>query len=44
MKVGSSSGKAAGHETGSKAEQTDGYEPPLQYIFFNSDFFILEQY
>lgn len=34
MKVGSSSGKAAGHETGSKAEQTDGSEPPLQYIFF----------
>ncbi|KAB0350121.1 hypothetical protein FD754_014978, partial [Muntiacus muntjak] len=26
---GSSSGKATGHETGTKAEQTDGYEPPL---------------
>jgi len=27
---GSSSGKATGHETGSKAEQTAGCEPPLQ--------------
>ena len=27
---GSSAGKATGHETGSKAEQTVGCEPPLQ--------------
>lgn len=30
---GSSSGKATGHETGTKAEQTDGYEPPFQEFF-----------